>query len=318
MIIKITKWLILIIAFKLIVAVIVAQFYTDPRRDIAERKKLCHAFNPNVVFIGTSRTLYGIDPALFDSLNQQKTRSYNFGIFSLSPYSSIHIAEDMLSENPAIKTIYIELSALDYSTVALSPQQVIPDAIFRANIMADSPNIDFDSKTSSFLSGLNTTLFQMVSIAPQILSAKKALRPENDPIEGDADLRANGHQSVTSALLKTDGRLMANKGATEQMFAIQSPSTRNTYYFSQINKLISRASQMGKKVVFYYPNNITRGEYQILSRVAPFLSGENLIRLPEHSLLDSLFRPENMFDAHHLNSKGAHIYTQFLQKDAMR
>jgi len=317
MIVKITKWLLLIIAFKMIVSVIVAQYYTDPRRDVAARKHLCHAFNPDVVFIGTSRTLYGIDPALFDSLNQQKTRSYNFGIFSLSPYSSMQIANDMLSDSPAVKTIYIELSALDYSTVALRPQQVIQDAVFRANVLADCPNIAFRDKASSFLDGLNTTLFQMVSIAPQISSAKKGFYPGNDPIEDIANLPANGHQSVASALLKTNDRILANKSATEQMPAMQPSSARNTYYISQINKLIARASLLGRKVVFYYPNSITRGETRILSQVAPFLPEENLIRLPEHTLSDVLFKPENLFDAHHLNRKGASVYTRLLQEKAM-
>ena len=317
MIIKITKWLLLLIVFKMMVALVVAQFYTDPRRDIAARKKLCDAFNPNVVFIGTSRTLYGIDPALFDSLNQQKTRSYNFGIFSLSPYSSIQLADDILSENPAIKTIFIELSALDYSTVALSPQQVIPDAIFRANVMADCPDIDLSDKAGSFLDGLNTTLFQMVSIAPQILSVKKAFSPENDPIEGNAHLRANGHQSVTSALLGTNERIAANKNATEEMLVTHPRTVRNDYYVTQITRLVGHAKQLGKKVVFYYPNSITRGEYRILSQVAPFLPVENLIGLPEKSLLETLFEPKNLFDAHHLNRKGASVYTRFLCGETM-
>jgi hypothetical protein len=315
--IKITKWLLVIIAFKAIVALIAAHYYTDPRRDVAARKKLCSTFNPNVVFIGTSRTLYGIDPALFDSLNQQKTRSYNFGIFSLSPYSSIQIANDLLSGSPAVKTIYMELSALDYSTVALQPQQVIQDAVFRANVLADCPNIDFRDKVGSFLDGLNTTLFQMVSIAPQISSAKKKLHPENDPIEGNANLLANGYQPVAWALLKTNDRIMANKSVTEQMLAKHRPSVRNTYYISQINKLIAAARLAGKKIVFYYPNSITRAEYTILSQVAPFLPDENLIRLPEHHLSDELFKPENLFDAHHLNRKGAWIYTRFLQEKAV-
>ncbi|MET7257411.1 hypothetical protein KOM01_021675 [Dyadobacter fermentans] len=318
MIVKITKWLLLLVAFKVVVTLIVAQFYTDPRRDIPAREQLCRAFKPNTVFIGTSRTQYGIDPALFDALNRQKTRSYNFGIFSLSPYSSIQIAEDMLSSNPAVKTIYIELSALDYSTVALPPQQVIQDAIFRARVLADCPYIGLQDKTSSFLAGLNTTLFQMVSIAPQVLSAKKALNPGTDPIEGGANLLPNGYQSVTAALSKTSDRVLANKSATVQMLTVHPQTQRNTYYISRISQLIARAAQLGRKVIFYYPNNMTRDEQLILSQVAPFLPEENLIRLPEQPLFDALFKPENLFDAHHLNRKGAAVYTHFLQKESAR
>lgn len=318
MIVKIIKWLLLLAAFKVVVTLIVAHFYTDPRHDISARAQLCRAFDPNTVFIGTSRTQYGIDPALFDSLNHQKTRSYNFGIFSLSPYSSIEIADNMLSANPAIKTIYIELSALDYSTVALPPQHVVQDAVFRAHMLADCPDIDWQEKTTSFLAGLNTTLFQMVSIAPQVLSAKKALSPGTDPIEGRANLLKDGYQPVTEALSKTNDRITANKASTEQMLAIHPQPERNAYFISRISQLIAHARQLGRKVIFYYPNNITRDEQRILSRVAPFLPEENLIRLPNQPEFNGLFKPENLFDAHHLNRNGAAIYTRFLQEESAR
>lgn len=318
MIIKLTKWLLLIISFKIIVALVVAHYYTDPRRDIRARKRYCHAFAPNVVFIGTSRTLYGIDPAVFDSANLQKTRSYNFGTFSLSPYSSMRLADELLAENTAISTIYIELSALDYSTVALPPQQVIPDAIFRANVLANCPGTEFLDNAASFLAGLNTTLFQMVSIAPQILSVKKLLNPGNDPIEGQVDLVANGYQSVAASLSATNDRLAANQDATRQLLRTPRQAAPNTYFISRINQLIARAASQGRKVVFYYPNNITGGEYRILSQVAPFLPAENLIPLPEPPLLDSLFNPRNLFDAHHLNRQGAGIYTRFLREKSGR
>jgi hypothetical protein len=318
MIAKITKWLLLLVAFKMVVAWVVAQYYSDPRREIAAREKLRAAFNPNVVFVGTSRTQYGIDPALFDSLNAQKTRSYNFGIFSLSPYSSLQIADDLLSTSPAVRTIYIELSALDYSTVALPPQQVIRDAIFRTNVLADCPGIGFQEKAGSFLAGLNTTLFQMVSIAPQVLSAKKALNAGNDPIEGHANLLANGYQPVMSVLSQTNDRVAANKTSTEQMLAVHPQPGPNAFFISRINQLIARARQLGKKVIFYYPNSITGNEYQILSQVAPFLPDESLIRLPENPGFDALFQPENLFDPHHLNRKGASVFTHFLQEESVK
>lgn len=318
MILQIAKWLLLLIAFKVIVALVVAQCYTDPRRDITARKQHLSAFNPNVVFIGTSRTLYGIDPALFDSLNHQKTRSYNFGIFSLSPYSAIQLASDMLTENPRVTTIYIELSALEYSTVALQPQEVIPDAVFRAQVMADAPAIGTSKKVGSFLSGLNTTLFQMVSIAPQILSAKKAIKPENDPVEGNADLHADGHQSVAGALPATNERITANKTSTKAMRAIHKPAAPNAFYLAQLNSLAALARQQGKQVIFYYPNSITAAEQRVLAQVAPFLPDAQCIPLPAPPMFDSLFMPGNLFDAHHLNQWGASAYTRFFREEAAK
>jgi hypothetical protein len=100
------------------------------------------------------------------------------------------------------------------------------------------------------------------------------------------------------------------------MLALRPRTERNTYFISRINQLIAHARQLGRKVIFYYPNNITPGEQQILSRVAPFLPQENLIRLPDQP--DALFKPENLFDAHHLNRNGAAIYTRFLQEESAR
>ncbi|MEO6285580.1 MAG: hypothetical protein ABIN80_30005 [Dyadobacter sp.] len=318
MILKITKWLVLIIVFKMITVLIIAQFYTDPRRDIDAREKLCKAFKPNTVFIGTSRTLYGIDPTLFDSLNHHQTRSYNFGIFSISPQVSFKLAENLIANDPAVKTIYIELSALDYSTVALKPVDVIQDAVFRTNVMAASSNIKANDKAESFFQGLNTTLFQMFSIAPEITTIKKMISPVSDPVEGKPDLQDNGHQSVAVALSQSNDRIMSNKVATQQMLAQLRVAKPNTYYISKINRIIGQANHAGKQVILFYPNSLTKVEYLVLSQVAPYLPEENLIRLPADQQLNEFFKPENLFDPHHLNQKGAAIYTRFLQKESLK
>jgi hypothetical protein len=318
MILKITKWLVLIIVFKMITVWLIAQFYTDPRRDIDAREKLCNAFKPNTVFIGTSRTLYGIDPALFDSLNHQRTHSYNFGIFSLSPQISFNVAENLIANDPAVKTIFIELSALDYSTVALKPVDVFQDVAFRANVMAGSSNFDAHDKATSFFQALNTTLFQMFSIAPQITTAKKVISPISDPVEGKPELQDNGHQSVAKALSLSNDRIVNNRIATQQMLAQHPSADPNTYYISRINQLIGQAKRAGKQVLFFYPNSLTKVECLILSQVAPNMLEENLIRLPEDQQLDDFFKPKNLFDPHHLNQKGAAIYTRFLQKESLK
>lgn len=318
MILKITRWLLFIITIKVVTAWAVGQFYNDPRREVETRKKLCSAYHPNTVFIGTSRTLYGIDPAVFDSLNGKRTRSYNFGVLSLSVGQSIRLADEMVARNAGIETIYLELQALDYSTIALPPRQVIPEAFFRLKVMADCPNIKTSDKVRSFLDGLNTTLFQMLSVAPQILSIKRAFRPNDNPIEGKIDLLENGHQSVRSELAQANDQVMENKKATQRLLAATSSLTPNTYYISQINQLIARARTRGKNVLFFLPNGISPSEYLVLSQVAPFLPEQSLVQLPESDWSDLLFAPENLFDEHHLNQKGARIFTHFLQEEMRR
>ena len=77
---------------------------------------------------------------------------------------------------------------------------------------------------------------------------------------------------------------------------------------------VARARELGTKVVLYHPNSITRSEYPVLSQVAPFLPDESLVPLPAQPLLNVLFRPENLFDPHHLNWQGAsHCANAFLE-----
>ncbi|MCE6988720.1 hypothetical protein [Dyadobacter sp. CY323] len=317
MIVKIAKWLILFIVIKTMAVLLISPFYIDPRLHIEARKSLCNAFKPNVVFIGTSRTLYGINPSLFDSLNNGQTRSYNFGLFSLSPEISFQIADDLILNEPEVKKIYIELSALDYSTVTLTPGTIFSDVAFRANAMAGCSGLDTSEKLKSFFQGLSTTLFQLFSIAPQITLVRKIMAPDNHPIEGKPEMRQNGHQSVALALSQTNDGILSNENASQQMLEKGKQSVPNTFYISRINQLIMRAGQLGKKVIFFYPNNFTKTESMILSEVAPYLPEQNLIRLPEDQQLTELFKPENLFDPHHLNQKGAAVYTRFLQKESL-
>jgi hypothetical protein len=317
MLVKIAKWLALFMIIKVIAVSLISPFYIDPRHHVAPRKTLCETFNPNVVFIGTSRTLYGVDPALFDSLNNRQTRSYNFGLFSLSPEISYQIAGEMIRQNPAIETIYIELSALDYSTVTLTASTLFSDVVFRLNAMADCSGLDTFEKIKSFFQGLNTTLFQLFSIAPEITLLRKILAPDNHPIEGRPTLRPDGHQSVEMALSQTTGGIVSNENATQQMLVKGQRSMPNTYYISRLKELISQGEKSGKKVIFFYPNNLTKTESMILTEVAPYLPVQNLIQLPLDQRLKEFFKPENLFDPHHLNQKGAAIYTRFLQQESL-
>lgn len=311
---KILLWLALFLVFKLALTLLVGQLTTDPRRDITTRKKHLQAFNPNTVFIGTSRTLYGIDPQIFDSLNAGKTNSYNMGLFSLSFANSLKIARDLIQNNSKTKTVFVELSALDYRTIHLTPGQVFNDVYFRTRVMQAAISVDNHAKWSDFLIGLNTTLFQTLSIAPQIAAVKKMIKPANDPIEGPPNLNKNGMQRVTLTIPDLNTMVINNRFYTKKLTAFDQKFTPNTYFIAKMNEVVAFGKMHGKRVVFYTPNNITKGEFEILSQVAPFIPPANFIALPKDSSLDAIFQPEHLFDAHHLNTKGSAIYTRYLQE----
>ncbi|MCE7068129.1 hypothetical protein [Dyadobacter sp. CY326] len=316
---KILKWIALFLTFKLLFVLVVAQLGLDPRRDIATRERLCQKFDPNVVFIGTSRTLYGVNPALFDSLNAGKTRSYNMGLFSISFAHALQIAENLIENERKTNTIFIELSALDYSTMHLTPNQLFQDVYFRSRATGFASNMDDKEKVSEFLTDLNLTLFQIFSIAPQIAAIKKLVKPVKDPIEGPPHLQDNGFQIVVDTLTGVNTMLINNQFYTKKLITTDRKSTPNLYYLSRINGIIALARSHGKSVVFFMPNNFTKGEFETLSHVMPYIPEANLISLPKDSRMDAIFKPVNLFDPHHLNMKGSAIYTtylhaQFIQK----
>lgn len=309
---KIFFWVALFLAFKLALVLLVGFLPVDPRRDIATRKQHLRAFNPNTVFIGTSRTLYGIDPGIFDSLNAGKTDSYNMGLFSLSFANSLDIAQDLIQTEPDIETVFIELSALDYSTIHLTPGQVFNDVYFRTRIMQAATNGSAHENWSVFLSGLNTTIFQTFSIAPQIAAVKKFLVPVNDPVEGPPNLAKNGIQHVSVGIPGLNTLMINNRFYTKNLILSGKKFPPNKHFLSKINELLALAHAHQKHLVFYMPNNITKGEFEVLSQVAPYIPQMNFIALPTDSSLEAIFKPENLFDPHHLNVKGSAIYTRYL------
>ncbi|MCF2490313.1 hypothetical protein [Dyadobacter sp. CY347] len=309
---KILLWTALFLAFKITLVLIVGQLPVDPRRDIAIREKHRQAFAPDAVFIGTSRTLYGINPTIFDSLNAGKTRTYNMGIFTLSIANSLNIARHIIESDPETKHIFIELSALDYSTMHMTPDQIFKDVYFRTRVKEATVHPNDHGKWSDFLSDFNTTIFQTFSIAPQIATIKKWVNPVNDPIEGPPNLQKNGFQLVDLMLSDLNTMVINNRFYTKKLTLLANQPAPNTYFFSKIREVITLAETNGKRVIFYMPNNITKGEFALLSQVTPFMPRANFISLPKDSSLDAIFKPGNLFDSHHLNAKGSAIYTRYL------
>ena len=309
---KILLWIALFLGFKIAVVLIIGLLPADPRRDIATREKHRQAFAPNAVFIGTSRTLYGINPLIFDSLNAGQTRSYNMGLFSLSIANSLNIARHIIENDPKTQIVFIELSALDYSTIHMTPDLVFNDVYFRMCADEATVNPDDHGKWSDFLSDFNTTLFQTFSIAPQIATFKKWINPVNDPIEGPPNLAKNGMQRVSLRISGLNTGVINNRFYTKKLMSLGKKLPPNAHFLFRINEVLSLAKAHRKRLVFYMPNNITKGEFEVLSQVAPYIPQVNFIALPTDSSLDAIFKPENLFDSHHLNVEGSAIFTRYL------
>lgn len=311
------KWGAFIILFKMVIVALVWKLGADSRRDIAVREAMCRDFVPNAVFIGTSRTLYGIDPLLFDSLNGGRFRSYNLGLFSLSPSNSMEMAGRIVENSKEVTHIFIELNALDYSTILLTPTNFFDEMMFRAGVLFDCRNIELEQKVKSFISSFNVTVFQMFSIAPEIVKIKKYFDPPVHPVEGAPDLEIQGNQIVTLSLTEETQEILENKKATLRVAQLKKSGKPNLFYISAIKRLLARAQSSGKKVIFYSPNNISEKELLILSDVIPYIPLENRVNLPDSGISEELFQPQNLFDNFHLNRNGSRMYTGLVSEALM-
>src|SRR5215831_13539452 len=63
---------------------------------------------PDLVFVGSSRVRDGFDPALIDPA--LKTRSFNYGASSITPYETRRFVQDALA-HPSVKQIVVALDA---------------------------------------------------------------------------------------------------------------------------------------------------------------------------------------------------------------
>jgi hypothetical protein len=313
---KIYTWILVIASVKLLLAFTVRQMGIDPRRDIATKERLCNAYQPNTIFIGTSRTLYGVNPTLFDSLNQQKTRSYNLGLFSLSSSNAYALAHRMIKENNHVKKIFIELSALDHNTILLRPKNLIQEVSFRFHVTSDAHYMSWHDKISDFLYGLNITFSQTFSIASELDAIKNRLKLVTKIGAQDAKIEEQGHQIGKTHLSNINGRILEYKTSASNLINDQVRGNPNLFYISQITELIRAAKSHGKEVIFYIPNNLSKSEESILSEVVPFMEQKNLLRIPVDEHFEQLFLAENLIDNYHLNLNGSRIYTTLLANRA--
>jgi hypothetical protein len=75
---------------------------------------------PELVFVGSSRVRDGFDPALIDPA--LKTRSFNYGASSMTPYEARRFTQDALAQ-PSVKRVVV---ALDAFTGTGGPGEALP------------------------------------------------------------------------------------------------------------------------------------------------------------------------------------------------
>jgi hypothetical protein len=106
---------------------------------------------PRLVLVGSSRVRDGFDPALIDPA--LKTRSFNYGVSSMTPYEARRLAQDALA-HPSVQQVVV---ALDAFTGNGGPGEALPS--FDETRLAVTPSGDPTPRralwlfTTRFLSG---------------------------------------------------------------------------------------------------------------------------------------------------------------------
>ena len=75
---------------------------------------------PELVFAGSSRVRDGFDPVLIDP--HLKTRSFNYGASSITPYETRRFVQDSLA-HPSVKQIVVGLDAFTGKLIALKKKK---------------------------------------------------------------------------------------------------------------------------------------------------------------------------------------------------
>jgi len=73
---------------------------------------------PELVFVGSSRVRDGFDPALIDPA--LKTRSFNYGASSMTPYEARRFVQDALA-HPSVRQVVVALDAFTAMAVREKP-----------------------------------------------------------------------------------------------------------------------------------------------------------------------------------------------------
>ncbi|MFC5409663.1 hypothetical protein ACFPMF_10110 [Larkinella bovis] len=268
----------------------------------------------NTVFVGSSRTMHSINPAVFDSVTQYQTRSFNHGLSALFAPNTFAECEKLLKmDGLTLKTIFLELS--------FPPGKAHEDPFSRTN-----PLHEIGFKTGHF-------------VREEDYSAER-IRRGNDLYDSFLNqfftLRSSVFMSVLP-LIRTeqDNFIMDSTGyryfrpnafgdrKPAGFTAATPPDTtalpvrlteRDRFYLNQLMQLIRQCDARKVSLYVYLPNRPMAEEKQILPNVYAALPDRYRIAVPYRREYTAPFPDDCSDDQQHLNQKSATLYSlQFAQ-----
>jgi len=149
---------------------------------------------PELVFVGSSRVRDGFDPILIDPAF--KTRSFNYGASSMTPYEARRFVQDALA-HPSVKQVVV---ALDAFTGDGGPGQALPS--FDETRLAVTPSGDPTPRRSLWL--FTTRFLSGGALGMNALAAWSLAQLKDGQSAGDRPDIFPAYAHMTAAVMQKD------------------------------------------------------------------------------------------------------------------
>lgn len=243
------------------------------RSELAYRKAEFAAQPFDTVFVGSSRTVFGVAPTYFDSLNHKNTKSYSFGIFSGVPPHTFDWCEELIQTKPTLKYIFFELSA-GFDDPDQHENWLL--TFFRPSLPK--------KEVVRFYRSFNIPLEEFLN--------------KKDPFD---------YRNVTTEQLQRRHAYNLQVEAKDSVVA----ASINEDYWSRISALIALAESKNIQICFYIPPRLTsEKEVVIVYPIYQKLKSRNKLAVRHYD--ESVYQIDTSYDAAHLNYKGAKKFTELL------
>lgn len=236
----------------------------------------------NTVFIGSSRTVFGISPSYFDSLTDKKTKSYNFGIIAGLPPRTFDWCEELIQTKPSLKYVFVELSGTGIVPLNKNDEWLSDSynemvlAFFRPTLprkKVEKIHYDLNIPLKEFLGRNNIPLTKYFSLQEVRLSHSY------------------------------------NKQIEEKNPIMKIPV--DEFYWKRILELIKSAESKNIRLYFFIPPRLkTEKELRMVYPIYQKLEEKYKLRAAHYD--ESLYQIDTSFDNSHLNYKGAKKFTELM------
>lgn len=282
----------------------------------------------NTVFVGSSKVKTQIDPATFDGNTSGKTNSFNLGCNGLFIPESFNIL-NYLVDKTSVKYIFFDFRPVyhiykenlhiprtTYYHTAESYLNTMQN-VFHANI----PTTRKINAYSTFTIAATERLLNF-NLAEGFINFKnfkeEEMQHSYDENRGCFFMGDGPGPELRHSHAELDKRAALS---VSYMGQYKKDSLKNIpfniTYYSEMRKIIERATRKNKKIILLYPSALREFEYK---EILPLLRE---LDTPEIIIADArdypeLYAVENNFETEHLNKKGSLIYSKILAEKFIR